>query len=143
MTSKQQCIHRAGCAAYQGECERVGYCLGRELRDAVLPPLPKHDHAFQDPEGEEPDILVWNAASMRAYALAARRAHETECAHCREVFEIYAGMDGFRPETAPEGYQQRIIEQMRDAALKGLKATTPRGFLGSTPDGGIDDADRT
>jgi hypothetical protein len=78
-----------------------------------------------------------------AFAKDARSRGETECAHCREVFEIYAGMDGFRPETAPEGYQQRIIEQMRDAALKGLKATTPRGFLGSTPDGGIDDADRT
>ena len=29
-----------------------------------------------------------------------------------EIREIYAGMDGFIPETAPEGYLQRIIEKM-------------------------------
>lgn len=36
-----------------------------------LPPLPKNDHAFFDPEDEQPDILVWNEKSMRAYATAA------------------------------------------------------------------------
>jgi hypothetical protein len=38
----------------------------------------------------------------------------------REIREIYAGMDGFIPETAPEGYQQRIIKQMYDAAVRAL-----------------------
>jgi len=33
-----------------------------------------------------------------------------------EVREIYAGMEGFIPETAPEGYCLRIIRQMYDAA---------------------------
>jgi histone acetyltransferase (RNA polymerase elongator complex component) len=32
-----------------------------------------------------------------------------------EASEIYIGMDGFTPETAPEGYQQRILQQMYDA----------------------------
>src|SRR5687767_3240467 len=32
----------------------------------------------------------------------------------REIVEIYAGMEGFAPETAPEAYLQRIIKQMND-----------------------------
>lgn len=38
-------------------------------------------------------------------------------ARLHEVREIYAGMDGFEPETAPEGYCLRIIEQMHKASL--------------------------
>jgi hypothetical protein len=32
----------------------------------------------------------------------------------REAFEVYAGSDGFIPETCAEGYQQQIIRQMVD-----------------------------
>ena len=32
----------------------------------------------------------------------------------REAYEVYAGSDGFIPETAAEGYQQQIIKQMVD-----------------------------
>ena len=39
-----------------------------------LPPLPKNDHAFMDPEGDQPDILVWRETSMRAYGEACARA---------------------------------------------------------------------
>lgn len=53
-----------------------------------------------------------------------RNAVETECAHCREVYEIWAGSEGFVPETAPGGYQRRLIEQMRDAAKGGLAVKT-------------------
>lgn len=35
------------------------------------------------------------------------------------VREVYAGMEGFVPRTAPEGYCLRIIEQMAHAAMKG------------------------
>ncbi len=38
-----------------------------------------------------------------------------------EIREIYAGMDGFISETAPEGYQQRIIKQMYDVAIKNIE----------------------
>lgn len=34
-----------------------------------------------------------------------------------EVREIYAGMEGFEPETAPEAYCLRIIDQMYKAAI--------------------------
>lgn len=33
------------------------------------------------------------------------------------VREIYAGMEGFIAQTAPEGYLQRIVKQMYEAAL--------------------------
>lgn len=45
----------------------------------------------------------------------------------REVYEIWAGMDGFEPQTAPEAYQKRVIEQMRDAAQKALGSQTTSG----------------
>jgi len=31
------------------------------------------------------------------------------------AIEVYAGMEGFRPKTAPEGYLQRIINEMNNA----------------------------
>lgn len=37
----------------------------------ALPDLPRHKHAFCDPEGEQPDILVYTADQMRAYAESA------------------------------------------------------------------------
>lgn len=39
----------------------------------------------------------------------------------QEIVEIYAGMEGFKVETAPEGYQQRIIEEMYSVAVDALK----------------------
>ena len=39
----------------------------------------------------------------------------------QEIIEIYAGMDDFIAETAPEGYQQRIIKQMKDVSIDVLK----------------------
>lgn len=38
---------------------------------------------------------------------------------CNEIREIYTGMDGFIPETCPEGYQQRIIKKMYHVAVGG------------------------
>ena len=38
----------------------------------------------------------------------------------KEIIEIYAGMEGFIPVTAPEAYQKRIIEQMYKIAIKAL-----------------------
>ena len=35
-----------------------------------------------------------------------------------EACEVYAGMEGFEPETAPEAYCLRIIEQMYKALLR-------------------------
>ena len=41
-----------------------------------------------------------------------------------EAYEIYAGMDGFIPMTAPEGYCLQTIKKMADE----LKPPTPVGL---------------
>jgi len=38
-----------------------------------------------------------------------------------EIREVYAGMEGFVPETCPEGYQQRLLKRMYDIAVEALK----------------------
>ena len=37
-----------------------------------------------------------------------------------EIREVYTGSDGFIPETAPEAYQQRLLKQMYDIAVKAI-----------------------
>lgn len=39
----------------------------------------------------------------------------------REIYEVWAGSEQCKPETAVEAYQQRIIDEMRDIAAKFLK----------------------
>lgn len=46
-------------------------------------------------------------------AVQAARIAELDAA-LREAYEVYAGSDGFIPETAAEGYQQQLIKQMVD-----------------------------
>lgn len=60
---------------------------------------------------KEAAIKAWNTRAQ-----AQPDAELVERKALREIIEIYAGMDGFIPETAPEGYQQRIIKQMFDIA---------------------------
>ena len=38
----------------------------------------------------------------------------------REVFEEWAGSEGFIPETAPEGYLLQLTKRMADIALRAL-----------------------
>ena len=57
----------------------------------------------------------------------------------REAYEVYAGSDGFIPETAAEGYQQQLIKQMVDIIGTALaKANTDlraaRAALEKTPE---------
>lgn len=39
----------------------------------------------------------------------------------KEIYEVWAGSEGYVPVTAPEAYQKRLIEQMRDIASEALK----------------------
>ena len=40
----------------------------------------------------------------------------------RNVYEVWAGSEGIpMPETCPEAYLLKLVEQMRDEAKKGLK----------------------
>ena len=43
------------------------------------------------------------------------RTMATQQARIQAALEVYAGMEGFIPETAAEGYCLRIIEQMNEA----------------------------
>lgn len=39
----------------------------------------------------------------------------------REIYEVWAGSEGFVAETAPEAYQQRVIEKMKNIAKEALE----------------------
>ena len=39
----------------------------------------------------------------------------------REIYEVYAGSEGFIPETCAEGYQQQLIKEMSDIAAKHMR----------------------
>ena len=39
----------------------------------------------------------------------------------REIYEVYAGSDGFIPETCAEGYQQQLIKEMADIAARHMR----------------------
>lgn len=42
-----------------------------------------------------------------------------QCPHCREILEIYAGMEGYTARTSTEKYLHEIILNMVHAALAG------------------------
>ena len=58
----------------------------------------------------------------RRVADAAARIAQLEAA-LRAAYEVYAGSDGFVPETCAEGYQQQIITQMVDCISAALEAS--------------------
>ena len=39
----------------------------------------------------------------------------------REIYEVYAGSDGFIPETCAGGYQQQLIKEMADIAARHMR----------------------
>ena len=39
----------------------------------------------------------------------------------REIYEVYAGSEGFIPETCAEGYQQQLIKEMADIAAEYMR----------------------
>ena len=41
---------------------------------------------------------------------------ETLRAKLREIYEVWAGSEGFATKTAPEAYQSFLIKEMRDIA---------------------------
>ena len=49
--------------------------------------------------------------------LAALTAQDNAKARLQAIREIYNGMDGFEPKTAPEDYLLRIVRQMYHAAI--------------------------
>ena len=60
-------------------------------------------------------------AADRIEALSAE--NERLCGALREVFEEWAGSEGFIPETAPEGYLLQLTKRMADIARAALGDT--------------------
>ena len=54
---------------------------------------------------------------------AAARIEQLEAA-LRAAYEVYAGSDGFVPETCAEGYQRQIITQMVGCISSALEERT-------------------
>lgn len=66
-------------------------------------------------------VEAWFAEHEREHERAGRLKAECDALKRRLdiVREVYAGIEGFLPQTAPEGYCLRIIEQMAHAAMGG------------------------
>lgn len=62
-----------------------------------------------------------NSQGWRVVCMLLAGEVRSQRAALREIVEIYAGMEGFKIETAPEAYQRRIIEQMYEVAAERLK----------------------
>lgn len=71
-------------------------------------------------EWEEPPLIAERVAKWAAEKVNTLEAENAALrARIHEASEIYTGMDGFVPETAPEAYQQKILQQMFNA-LQGV-----------------------
>lgn len=94
------------CSAYESG-------FGHGLDNTAAP----NPYAF----GTDEDCFgAWQYGHEQGSQRRSRIETKAECPHCREVYEIWANTEGFTPVTAPESYLQRAMEQMRDAAAKGL-----------------------
>ena len=67
------------------------------------------------------DFLNHAADALEAQA---KRIEELEAA-MREIYEVYAGSDGFIPETCAEGYQQQLIKEIAEIAAKHMRHKSP------------------
>lgn len=62
-------------------------------------------------------VQFWRDKDIAALKV---RIEELESA-MREIYEVYAGSDGFIPETCAEGYQQQLIKEMVEIAAKHMR----------------------
>ena len=65
-----------------------------------------------------------DAEELERQRLAAADRIETLEAALREVFEQWAGSEGFIPDTAPEGYLLQLTKRMADIARAALAGDT-------------------
>jgi len=83
---------------------------------------PKYDALVERLDGQDDAESACNSA-LAAYKeleaeLAALTAQDNAKARLQAIREIYNGMDGFEPKTAPEDYLLRIVRQMYHAAIR-------------------------
>ena len=76
-----------------------------------------------DEETVESDAFIKHMGAMTGESLHSKAEIAAELAYrdnvifelkarIHEAYEVYAGMEGFKPVTAPEGYLLRVIGQM-------------------------------
>ncbi len=71
----------------------------------------------------EKEINCWHEAANwpeKSPSQLRSRIAELEAA-MREIYEVYAGSEGFIPETCAEGYQQQLIKEMADIAARHMR----------------------
>lgn len=78
-------------------------------------------HMREEAERLRAEVADQKAAFNKLNEMLAESLEDRERLRARidAVREIYAGMEGFIAQTAPEGYLQRIVKQMYEAALGG------------------------
>jgi hypothetical protein len=92
------------------EVERLRSCLAKQPNTYMI--------AYEDGRNRQ----LARAACKLQDELEQRDAeNEWLRAALRAAYEVYAGSDGFIPETAAEGYQQQIIKQMVDCISEALE----------------------
>ena len=100
------CVHREWKdRAEEAEAELITLRLDNESKDMVIKGLESTNSALNDVITADEKIIEELEARLK----------QAE-ARLKEVYEIYAGMEGFIPETAPEGYCLSIIKKMATAA---------------------------
>ena len=78
-----------------------------------------YDHECEDFDTETQDALDMHASAMRAAITAALEASgelERLRAALNDIFEMWAGSEGFIPQTAPEAYLLMLVKKMADRA---------------------------
>ena len=65
--------------------------------------------------------VIGRVADLHAEIRELKAENEQMRQALRDVYEVWAGSDGFIPETASEAYQQRLILKMRDYASTVLR----------------------
>lgn len=67
------------------------------------------------------NTLELNSSELGSRLQVAQGKIEELEAAMREIYEVYAGSEGFIPETCAEGYQQQLIKEMSDIAAKYMR----------------------
>lgn len=72
--------------------------------------------------GEEIDV-IYDSASLAQPAQESSASAVELLAGMKEIYEIWAGSEGFVPQTAPEAYQQHLLLQIKDVAARFINPT--------------------
>jgi len=99
-------------AALENKNRKTGYARDYELSKPQLKNL--LESKLAESEAEVSRLKEENESLKQ-------RVGELEIA-LRKIYEVWAGSDRLIPETCPEGYQEKLIKDMRDIASEALNS---------------------